>query len=236
MTTTDLFLKTWTGDLAWVDYLVRSIDRYCTGFRKLVVVSDSDQFRRPEKMLCEWVKRDEERKPYLSQQAHKLYADIYTDADYLLHVDSDCVFVRPVTPNDFFQDHRPIWLMTEWANVDADCRRAWFDVVAKFMGEPSTHEGMRRHPQLLPRWFYQSLRGFCIGKHGQTLWNYVMEQPNRDFTEFNCAFAYAKKWHEDRFTFLDTHKDPFPPDYMRQFWSYGGITPEIKAIIEQILA
>lgn len=202
----------------------------------MIVVSDSENLVKPKSIPTIIVPRGEGEKPYLGQQAHKLYADIYSSADYILHTDSDCVFVRPVCPRDFFQDDKPIWLMTEWANVDADCRRAWFNVVDKFMGEPSTYEGMRRHPAMWPRWFYQSLRGFCIGKHGQTLWDYIMSQPDRSFSEFNCAFAFGKKWHGDRFAFLDTHKDDFPPDYVRQFWSVGGLTPEIKAIIEQILA
>lgn len=230
----DLFLKSYPADYRFAEYLCRSIDKFCHGFRRLIIVAPDDQCPRPN-LPTAIVVQPEHSPTYLGQQAQKLYADTHTDADFILHVDSDCVFVRDVQPQSFIQNGKPIWLMTKWEHLDEATKAAWLGPMTKFAGYAPALEGMRRHPVLWPRWFYSVLRGFCIGKHGQTLWDYVMTQPDRAFSEFNCAFAVAHCWHQDRFTFLDTHQDEFPPDYVKQFWSYDG--PEKhRAEIERLLA
>src|SRR5438132_7950295 len=46
------------------------------------------------------------RDDYLGQQATKLSADTFTDADFICHVDSDCIFVRDASPEDFVVGER----------------------------------------------------------------------------------------------------------------------------------
>lgn len=231
----DLFLKTFCNDAEWLQYLFRSIDKFCEAFRNIVVVCPPSMKLPKCKLPVVRHDREEGEKPYLGQQAHKLYADIYSSADLILHIDSDCVFTRPVCPESFCENGKPIWLMTAWEHIDKNAIAAWFPVMLKFFGEPPPFECMRRHPQVIPRWLYPELRGYCLGKHGQTLWNYIHAQENRAFSEFNVAGEFARKFHFDRFAFRNTHTDSFPPDYVRQFWSYGGIE-EVRPIIETILA
>lgn len=233
---TDLFLKTWRGDAPWLPYLFRSIDKFCHGFRRLVVIAESDDYLPRLGLPMVFQQMDESGNGYLRQQAVKLYADRFTDAEHILHVDSDCVFVRSVAPHDFMQDSKPIWLITPWSELPPAAVSAWKPVMRKFSGVEPTHEKMRRHPQMFPRWLYAELRGFCIGKHGQTLWNYIMEQQGRAFSEFNVAGHFAYLHHREDFTFLDTTKDTFPPDYVKQFYSWDGVNDEVRAEIERLLA
>lgn len=233
---TDLFLKTYPGDSEWLPYLFRSIDKYCEGFRYLVVVCPKSMELPKCKLPVVRHDREESVRPYLTQQAHKLYADIYSSADHILHVDSDCVFIRPVCPESFCDNGVPIWLMTPWKEIDQGCIAAWFPVMLKFFGgDAPPYEMMRRHPQIIPRWLYPELRGYCLGMHGVSLWDYIDKQEGRAFSEFNIAGRFAQKFHEGRFAFRDTTKDSFPPDYVRQFWSYSGVE-EVRPIIESILA
>ena len=47
---------------------------------------------------------------YLAQQITKLYADTWCKGDYVLHIDSDCVFYKEFSPDCFFIDGKPVLL------------------------------------------------------------------------------------------------------------------------------
>lgn len=59
---------------------------------------------------------------------------------------------------------------------------------------------------------------------------------NRHFSEFNVMGAIAERFMPEKFRFIDTNVEELPPLYCKQFWSWGGITPEIAAEIEKTLA
>jgi hypothetical protein len=111
----DLVIRTYYKDLEWLEYCLRSIRRYATGFRSVIVVipraSEGAYLRRrivaDHLVICQSFRDD-----YLGQQVTKLYSDEYTDADYIAHLDADTVFIRPVSPGDLFYRGRPYILMT----------------------------------------------------------------------------------------------------------------------------
>ena len=38
---TDIFIKTYPGDFIWLKYCIRSIEKFVTGFRNIIIVTDS---------------------------------------------------------------------------------------------------------------------------------------------------------------------------------------------------
>jgi len=105
----DIFIRTYPADYPWLDFCLVSIAKYTTGFRKIWIVSPEEpgllRTTHEKHLNIEWKKMNEESPDgYLSQQIHKLYADVITDyePDYILHIDSDTLFTRPVTPQHFF--------------------------------------------------------------------------------------------------------------------------------------
>ena len=38
---TDIFIKTYPGDFIWLEYCIRSIEKFVTGFRDIVIITDS---------------------------------------------------------------------------------------------------------------------------------------------------------------------------------------------------
>jgi FkbM family methyltransferase len=249
----DIFIRTYPGDYEWLYYCIRSIDKFATGFRTIRIVSPAEALKwmepRMHKVLhsgipIQWnVINPETEDGYLDQQITKLYADVITNygADFILHVDSDVILTRPVTPESFLTVDAPndgdlqrqvVWPYTPYSAIQTP----WRPITEKFLGQPVENEFMRRLPIMVPRWLYPRLREFCFQRHRMPLCDYIRMQPPRAFSEFNALGAYAFTHHHDRFVWLNTLENAIPGPFAKQFHSWGGITPEKKAEIENILS
>ncbi len=232
----DIFIRTYPADYPWLAYCLKSIQKFCTGFRKTWIISTAaaglpiDSFPN-----LEWkVMNEETEDGYLAQQIHKLYADVILDyeADYILFMDSDTLFTTPVTPATFFTSNKPTWYMTPYDKIETP----WKPIVEKFMQKPVEYEFMRRHPMVVPRWLFPRLREYCHAKHGRIISEYIKNQPYREFSEFNALGAFAYEKYRDKFAWVNTEEVRMPPAVVRQFFSWGGITEEVKSEIDTILS
>ena len=206
---TDIFIKTCQHDAEYHKYCLKSIDRFCTGFRNTVVVDS------------------EHPKGYLQQQVEKLHSDIHCPgADYILVTDSDTLFTEPVTPESFMRNGKPMWFMTPAHLVSPDAR-TWFPAMKKFHGVEPTHEFMRRQPFMFPARILKDLRSYCVAKHGRTLEQYIMESGR--FSEWNVLGMFAWIYHQEHFSWIDTSKE-LPPALVRQFWSHDPIEKNLEEI------
>src|ERR1700741_2957188 len=92
----DIYIRTYKNDLGWLQYCLRSIHKYVTGYRKIIVcipenqVSLLNDFNLQNVITCPIYKND-----YIGQQVSKLLSYKETDADYILFVDSDVCFSKP---------------------------------------------------------------------------------------------------------------------------------------------
>ncbi len=231
----DIVIRSYQRDLDWLECCLRSIERYCTGFRDVVVVV-------PDRCRA-WLERrsipagvrtalcPDYRVDYLGQQVTKLHADLLTDADHICHVDSDCIFTRPTSPADLFEDGRPRVRMA--AYDDLDPHLPWQETTERFLGRPMPYEFMRRPPYTFPRWLYPALRDHAVKAHRMDVSEYVLAQPLRGFSEFNALAGYAYWRHRDSFEWC-TDPDPDPP--CRVYWSWGGLDLATSREIEALLA
>jgi len=232
--TAAILVRSYSKDFPWLTYALRSIQKFCTEFSEVVIViPDTDDL---PNLTAERVVKVKDIMPgYMMQQSDKLYADLYSDADFFLYVDSDCILTEPVTPETFMTDGKVNWLHTPFEKAGEDARRAWYDVMKKCLGEDPPSEMMRRHPQLIPRWALQEFRGFIAQKHGVSLEHYIASQPLGEFSEFNCIGFFLWLHHHEKINWINT-EEFLPPTVLRQWWSHGGLTPEIQKQIEGILA
>lgn len=230
--TVDVFIKSYAKDAPWLDWCLRSIRKFVSGLRGVQVISPDAQtvvFPTPRYNQSWKVLPEYGNDHYLSQQVFKLYADTFTDSDWILFTDSDTIFTRPVTPETYLKQGKFVWMMTPMKEAHPDEQQAWRRVMRKFFGREPEYEFMRRHPFLLPRWLLADLREFCVKQHGVELKDYVMAQPYREFTEFNILGMYAYEYHRDRFEWLDTSKHPeneWPVLTVDQRWSHDKIPVE----------
>lgn len=232
---TDIFIKSYPKDYPFLKYCLMSIERFACGFRQVVVVAPSVVEGKMERPIPLVVKQEPDREPgYLWQQVVKLHADRYTDADQILYIDSDTVFTKPVTPDTFMRNGKPIWMRTPWKDVsDSNAIEAWLPVMRNWFGCTPDFEYMRRMGQLVPVWLLKAMKDFTQFMHGKPMEQYVMEAGS--FTEFNCMGLLAHAKYEDRFHWIDTSKDQTPELCVRQFYSHDGLDDETLRELDQIL-
>lgn len=196
----DLFLKSYPKDYEWMSYCVRSIDKFCSGFREVIIIAPDDKCpvpNYPHRLMVE--PEAPGINGYLWQGAVKAIAHRYTNAPFILHCDSDCLFTRPVTPETFFMDGKPFWLYVSYDAIEVP----WKPITEKFIGHPVEFEWMRRLPCIVPRNVHVELERFCLAKHNKTVQDYVMQQPGSDWSEFNSLGAIAWDKFHDEITWIN---------------------------------
>ncbi len=242
--TTSIFVKSYPRDYAWLAYCLRSIHRFCSGFSEIVVLipDDSDLPLTQEKLIKVKEFGPHATSPnnhgsgYVGQQLFKVSADKYSNADQICHMDSDCIFTRPVTPDDLMVEGKPLWLMTPMAETiagDKNCI-AHSQAMEHFSGEAPEFDFMRRHSQIIPRWGYAAFRDYVQDRHGMSFEKWAFSQAFRGVTEFNFLGLVFYKYYRNFFHFHDT-RFGLPESFVLQKWSYGGLKPEIRAEFEAIL-
>lgn len=236
--TCDIFIKSYKKDEEWLTYCLRSIERFCSGFTGIeIVVPSNDCFQSSFDLeKCHWHIRPEYGNDgYLSQQVFKLNADTFTNADYILFIDSDTMFTRPVTPKTYFKDGKIVWIITPYSETQTP----WEPITEKFLKMPVEYETMRRHPIVVPRWLLAEVQEFCQRAHNMSIADYVMSQPAKEFSEFNVLGAHAYQFHRDKFHWVDTSKVPeneWPELTVNQEWSHNPIDEDRRAKLENILS
>jgi len=234
--TCDIVIRSYYKDFRWLDWCLRSIERFCIGFgHAILVVPEASRER------LDWLGLSGDRTitcpdyadDYLGQQVTKLYADRFSDADYICHVDSDCVFVQPVRPDTLFEQGLPRLTMVPYRTLDRHV--PWRGLTERFIGAPVEYEFMRSPPYMFPRWLYPALRRHVRALHGVTAEHYVLSQPPRGFSEINALAAYAYVHERDAFTWIDLSRASAPEALCRAYWSWGGIDAGTEAELEALL-
>ena len=227
---TDLFLVTYPPDYQWLPYLFRSIDQRVIGFRRLVMVLEDGY---PEPPALPWyvtVKRcrsfsGEGHGRHFSQPVEKLRAFRYTDADRVLFIDSDCVFTEMLD----VAIYEPPVIVAPWDRVgDALC---WYEPTKLLLGFEPPFETMRRFPFVYPTWFLRELWQHLGGHAGIAA---RRAQGLTAIPDFNLMGNYAIMRHPDKFELCREGCEGLPPRVIRQFWSHGGLTPEVLAELDEL--
>lgn len=234
----DLLIRSYFRDLDWLACCLAAIDRFAAGVEVQVVVPRSSwdwlQKKIGPRPGVRFVFCPDYRDDYLGQQVTKLYADRFTRAGWVCHIDSDCLFTRPFRPEDLLAAGKaPIYIRPV---SELGRHKPWLGPTEAFLGSPVAYDFMQRPPFVYPRWLYAEVRRFCRERHGMELADYVLSRPPRGFSEFNALGAFAYRYHRARFHWVDlSREDPGEP-LVRWYWSRGGISPAIRAEIESLLA
>jgi hypothetical protein len=239
--TADLFLITWPGDYPWLTYLFRSINKYMTGFDRLVMVlEEGDDPPREALDFCSsfpWVirrcprYRGTEYEGRSGQALEKLRAWSYTGADRIVFVDSDCVFCRPVdlqTDQDVNLARPSVWSIP-WeqlppyhytmpnGDTGIDYATKWRDPVRNVLGFDPPAEAMQRFPFVFPQWFLR-----CLWEH---IGGEERMRTFKDPCDFNVMGNFAMAKFPEFFTMREALNSPAPLT-MKNFWSFSGVNCE----------
>jgi hypothetical protein len=220
--TVDIFIRTYHADVKWLEHSLRSIHKHVTGYRNIIVAIPNAKLL--SHLTAEKVVQVEDLTDgYIGQQFTKLTAYQYTDADAIIFWDSDVIATEPVDVSEWVKDGKPIIYKTLFELTQTP----WKSITEDAVGFEVEYEYMRRMPLT---YLTSTLKETCEHielVHGSNLKRYLNSRPNRAFSEFNAIGAYADKFENEKYIFIDTETVSMPKNKVRQFWSWGGLTDEV---------
>jgi hypothetical protein len=234
--TVDIFLVTWPGDYEWLPYLFKSIGKFVSGFRKVVIVleggDDPPRDALDYNAAFAWeIKRCPKYRGTSyegrsGQALEKLRAWHYSDADRIMYIDSDCVFKRKIdlqTDKLTSIERPPVWF-EPWKDVgDAKC---WHKPTREILGFNPPYETMRHYPFVYPGWFLRAT------------WEHIGGEERlrkfKDPCDYNVMGSFAIKFMPEFFNVIDGKK-PVKNQAIHQFWSFHGAGhPDVVAVLEKL--
>lgn len=240
MQNVDILIVSCAKHFPWLKYCLQSITRFAAGFRQVKVLIPDGDLTAINSLLAEFANyagipiriqcfQDWPGKGFLRHEHVIMCADEFTDADFILHFDSDCVFTQPFTPEDFFIDGKPVlmhatyhWLVTsQQANLGM-----WKECVEKAIGGDSTHEFMRRHPAVHYRKTYKMAREAIEFHTKKSCADYIAscrEEFPQTFCEFNTLGEIAWRFFRGDYRWWNQETEGFiKPHFVVQFWSHAS--------------
>lgn len=252
-----ILIVTYAKDLPWLVQCLRAISVHCSGFSGVTVVypvHSHELFKTQLKHFDVHLRTFSEipGKGMLHHMAMMGMADMFVPSgtQFVLHMDSDCIFKMATSPSHYFTAGLPQYLFRSYASmieedptrpgskVISDCFQ-WKEPTEAQLGFKVDHAyTMTRHPTVLPIDFYRLYRSHIEKVHGVPFEDYMTDgkndfpQSKMDFTAMG-AFAFYRM--KARFRWIDIMSEPYPKDRMKAFWSHGGITQQVRDEIESYL-
>ena len=239
----DIHVVSCRKDLEWCRYAIRSIRKFASGFGGVTLVvpeSDAARFAGMADTLVTF--RQKIWRGFLHHMIMVQRADeACPHADFVAHMDSDCVFVEPVTPDDYVRRGKAVMMRERYERIRAAYtgpyqsgarRLQWKPITERVLGFPVEYETMVRHPSVHPRWLYAEVRTYIERAHGVPFDKYVFRSGLGHYCEFPVLGAYALRYHADQYEWIDARsphenfdmqKASGVREKMRQFHSRQGV-------------
>lgn len=245
---TDIFIVTYRRDAARLEFCLRSIRKHCRSFRRTVVVGpivDEEVFvpmcnRYPATV---YVPQPEYGDGHLWQNIIKTEADLYTDSDFVMHIDSDLTFTRGCTPLDVSTGGKPDLFYGRYGDAKSCAPWVpWKQVTENALGRTVEVETMRRFPILYPRGLYSATRSRIEAANEKRFRDFVRDAPKlghayHGYSEFNALGCTAYYNFPDQFKlrlFGDPEQDR--PWLVRQFGGGQPISADERRTMEEIVS
>lgn len=227
-----IFIKTYVADLPWLEYCLASILKYAPTV-PVVIVADYPCRRTMAKwnlsglnVSIHYVRPTYH--GYLYQQEVKMRVFDYVSSEYVIFIDSDCMLTGPLDQNALIRDGKPTILMTPYEDIPEVM--FWKQATDEASGLDVEFEFMRRNGLVYRT---ESIRAMW-NEWSSRFMPQLRNAKDRRFSEFNLMGAWCYYHEREKYNFINT-RDEIPPHPIRQFWSYGSITPEIRQEMNTIL-
>lgn len=252
--TSGLLWNTFGGDLEWFRHSARSYKKYASGwaFAKCIVPTpDYAAFREPCEENGIYLDSFDEwpGKGFNHHQSMQCMGDLhFPTADIIFHVDADCLFASPCTPDDWLPGGKVLLPFTDFSRfldrplvpdeernfmgftgrrIDFNRGQYFWKFASDFaLGFPVERETMAWMPIVHVREVYSKLRAVVAERFGKSFEDYVRGCRNewpQSFCEFNALGGIAYKFFEDRYQWQDIHNQGHAfAGKVVQCWSHGG--------------
>lgn len=235
-----ILIVTHGKDFPWLRHCVKSIQKFAQGFAEVCIAIPQDEpWDEVLSLLNEgdgpipvrlYPFEDWPGKGFV-RHAHLIMCSdlICPSADFVLHMDSDCVFREPVLPEDYFVSGKPVligapyeWVVNQFSNPN---HYKWRDAVVAAIGGKSEQEFMRRHPAVHYRHLYGKARHEILTHTRMDAAAYIRSTKNefpQTFAEFPTLGEVAWRYFHPLYEWVRQDKDPWPHDKLIQLWSHGS--------------
>ena len=253
----DIFIKTYPGDFIWLEYCIRSIEKFVTGFRNIIIVTDSGtnldiNSKLPIKIFYEDLPNETHPCPvgigYAWAQGIKLNWTKYTDSDYVLQVDSDTMFCDKIDLSYYKIDDKIKWFYREWSESgEGEIHRVPADFFIKretnidHMPAP-TWLFSRKTTEFFQKWTDENWGGIWnyLNIHARQLWSNDLNLNSKHINthkgwgscEYHMYGNFIEFFYPEEYTLIHSSQYKVP---IRQSWSWGGLQDEEIKLREEIL-
>lgn len=236
-----IFVASYARDFVWLEYLLRSIERYVVDFLPPVVVVPESDVAAAEAVSARCRSRALVRtqvgapadaskwRRFLSAQVAMLESDLHCpDAEFIWLFGSDCFVHGMLTPSmGLGPSGRAVMPYSPYAALPIG-PQCWRASTEHLIQVPSVEfEFMRRLPLVYPAELYRRTRAHVAAAFGAPFRDVVFDTERRGLkaSESNVLGAYAWHFFRDAFEWVDVSVHPerdvtFPAI---QFWSHGGL-------------
>jgi len=239
----DLFYKTCKKDEEWLNYSLRSVNKFARGFRQIVIVTDKGHDYKPVgdlpvKLIALDLPPDHPQYAhgigYWWQMGIKMSWDHFTDADAVVSIDSDCIFYDYVSPNSWQQDGKVIWMRRPWSEVGNGI--VWKKGTDYFLGKETKYSHMVFPGFYITRNALKEYKSFMFSRFHQTPLSYFIDLRHPyEPEEYESMGAYLDEINYYEYCFCHPEELGNKRWPIKQFWSWGGLNEEIRKTIEDIL-
>lgn len=210
--------------------------------------------------LHQYIVRED--KPMIHGELQVCNADkICPKANYIFFVDSDCAAVQTFTPQDYFADGLPILVGRKFSrmkNSKSETERCmyaqWLPATQAALGFVPKYETNMRVPSIFRRETFEPFRKAVENNVGKPFEEYAFSCRNeypQTFIEFTPIGNYILRYTPELYYFADMEATPGKPHNIqrytdsgmpiwnykfKQYWSHGGLKPEIQKELEAICA
>lgn len=252
----EILIVTYSKDMPWLHYCLRSIRRHCAGFQGVTVAHPNHE----SKLFGPLVKEFDIRlhgydevpgKGMLGHMVKMAEADLFLPAPtkYVLTCDADCIFRMPTTPEHYFWNDKPYYIIRTWkslttenpfspgSKIVSDCHQ-WKSPTDRQLGFDTPIFGMCMNTVVFPIDFYDKYRARIERVHHRKFESFMLDgrnefpQSNMDFTAMG---AFAHRYMHDRWHWFDVEHPPYPIDRKKAYHSHSGFTPAILEEIEGLI-
>jgi len=214
---TDIMLVTRAAEVEWLAQCLASIGEFCTGFGGIQLVFPAGDegdilpavkaVKLPFDAGISGFITVENKQPQQRTIQHCFADQHCPDADLVLHLDANCVFDKPTTPEDYFHAGKPVLLMTPYLELkEKDPARFLLkDQCELIMKEPVHYSTTERMPVIHWREAYAGMRGFVEIRQNMKFADYVLSEPFNGFAILG-AFALRSRDLVERYHFENLSK------------------------------
>jgi len=251
-----LLWVTYKKDLPFFEFSLRSYQKFASGFsytKVIVPLEDVDAFKAvcdPAGVVVAGI-GEPPGKGMLMHMAMQMLGETHfpSDADFIFHIDADCVFNQPTTPRDYLPGDKPLICFREWdalltrpveqdeiqtfmgftgRTIDFNRGAYLWKFAADFaLGFASQRQTMTMMPVVHRREVYARARAILQRRFNTDIISHILQGRNewpQTFCEFETLGAVAHRYFGDRYHWHELYKQgTYPVRNVMQTWSHGGL-------------